>query len=190
MLYNGAKSMKIEIITIPKEGETENGDAYFVREADDSTTLAVIDGIGHGTEAHLASQTAVECLEGCCGQDLVDAIKECHAALQSTRGAVIGIARIVDECIRFSGVGNITALKVREGESHFTSMNGIVGRNLKVVKTFSYPYSEGDVIVMHSDGIKKLDITRYDLSRDLHDLGTEILSKHRVDDDSTILLAR
>jgi len=98
--------------------------------------------------------------------------------------------RIVDECVRFSGVGNITALKVREGESHFTSMNGIVGRNLKVVKTFSYPYSEGDVIVMHSDGIEKLDIARYDLSRDLRDLGEEILSKHRVDDDSTILLAR
>jgi len=188
--------MKIEVITIPKEGETENGDAYFVRETDGCTVLAVIDGIGHGDLAHVASQKVVECLEACCnpdmdpGQDLDFAIRSCHEALQSTRGAVLAIAHVVDDCIRFVGIGNITALKVRDGESHFTSMNGIVGRNLKNVKVFSYPYNEGDTILMYSDGIRGLDTINYDLSLDLHELGGAILRDHRVDDDSTILLAR
>ena len=188
--------MKIEVITIPKEGETENGDAYFVRETDGCTVLAVIDGIGHGNLAHAASQKVVKCLEACCNpdmdsdQDLDFAIRSCHEALQSTRGAVLAIARIMDDSIWFVGIGNITALKVRDEESHFTSMNGIVGRNLKNVKVFSYPYNEGDTILMYSDGIRGLDTVNYDLSRDLHELGEAILLNHRVDDDSTILLAR
>ena len=186
--------MKIEVITIPKEGETENGDAYFVRETDGCTVLAVIDGIGHGDLAHAASQKVVECLEACCNPDqdqgLDFAIRSCHEALQSTRGAVLAIARVVDDCIRFVGIGNITALKVRDGESHFTSMNGVIGRNLKTVKVFSYPYNEGDTILMYSDGIRGLDIVDYDLSLDLHELGEAILRNRRVDDDSTILLAR
>ncbi|MEA1905743.1 MAG: SpoIIE family protein phosphatase [Euryarchaeota archaeon] len=186
--------MKIEVITIPKEGEIKNGDAYFVRETNGCTVLAVIDGIGHGDLAHAASQKVVECLEACCNpdtdQDLDFTIRSCHEALQSTRGAVLAIAHIVDDCIRFVGIGNITALKVRDRESHFTSMNGIVGRNLKNVKVFSYPYNEGDTILMYSDGIRGLDTVRYDLSRDLHELGEVILRDHRVDDDSTILLAR
>ncbi len=184
--------MKIEVITVPKEGETMNGDAYFVRETDGCTVLAVIDGIGHGDPAHAASQKAVECLDACCNpdQDLDYAIRSCHESLQSTRGAVLAIARVVDDCIRFAGIGNITALKVRKEESHFTSMNGVIGRNLKTVKVFSYPYNEGDTILMYSDGIRGLDIVDYDLSLDLHELGEAILLNHRVDDDSTILLAR
>ncbi|MCK4652581.1 MAG: hypothetical protein KAT13_05815, partial [Methanosarcinales archaeon] len=66
-------------------------------------------------------------------------IRSCHESLQSTRGAVLAIACVVDDCIRVVGVGNITALKVRGEESHFTSMNGVIGRNLKNVKVFSYP---------------------------------------------------
>lgn len=188
--------MKIEVITIPKEGEIKNGDAYFVRETDGCTVLAVIDGIGHGDLAHAASQKVVECLEACCNRDtdldqgLDFAIRSCHEALQSTRGAVLAIAQVVDDRIRFVGIGNITALKVRERESHFTSMNGVIGRNLKTVKVFSYPYNEGDTILMYSDGIRGLDTVNYDLSLDLHELGEAILRNHRVDDDSTILLAR
>lgn len=185
--------MNIEVITVPKEGETENGDAYFVSETEERITLAVIDGIGHGRDAHLASQTAVECLEKYCDRDPDYVVRKCHENLGTTRGAVLAIARITDCEIRFSGVGNIAAMGISAGgigESHFTSMSGVIGRNLKVVKTFSYPYCEGDTILMHSDGIRGLDITNYDISRGLREIGEAILSDHRVDDDSTILVAR
>ncbi|HDJ37950.1 MAG TPA: hypothetical protein ENF24_02005 [Methanosarcinales archaeon] len=185
--------MKIEVITVPKEGETENGDAYFVSETEERITLAVIDGIGHGRDAHLASQMAVECLEKYCDRDLDYAVRKCHETLGKTRGAVLAIACITDCEIRFSGVGNIAAMGLSAGgigESRFTSMSGVIGRNLKVVKTFSYPYREGDTIIMHSDGIRGLNITNYDISRDLRELGEAILSDNRVDDDSTILVAR
>jgi len=43
---------------------------------------------------------------------------------------------------------------------------------------------------MHSDGVRGLDITNYDISRGLREIGEAILSDNRVDDDSTILVAR
>jgi len=182
--------MKIEVTTVPKEGETENGDAYFVRDMDDSTILAVIDGIGHGAEAHLASQAAVACLERYYDQDLTYTVRKCHEALHATRGAVLAITHITDDCIRFVGIGNITAMKIGMEESHFTSMNGIIGHNLKNVRIFSYPPLDGGIILMHSDGLRRFNIMDYDLSLDLRDIGEMILSDHRVDDDATILLAR
>lgn len=45
--------------SLPKEGERANGDAAVLRQDGERTLLAVIDGLGHGELAALATARAV-----------------------------------------------------------------------------------------------------------------------------------
>ena len=52
----------VEYATLPKQGETENGDAALVRRVDDSVLIAVVDALGHGALAAKAAAVATSYL--------------------------------------------------------------------------------------------------------------------------------
>ena len=59
------------------------------------------------------------------------------------------------EQVRFCGVGNISAdIVTREQASQsLVSQNGTVGFQLGRVTEFTYPWPQGAVLIMHSDGL-------------------------------------
>ena len=62
-----------------------------------------------------------------------------HAALRSTRGAVIGIAEIdlSQKLVRYAGVGNISGAIVSDaGSRHLVSTNGTVGHDVRKFRNF------------------------------------------------------
>ena len=191
--------MKQGIATRSKIGESACGDAYLIENLDDRTVVCVVDGAGHGENAAVASQKAIVLLKQNLKLEPEDMIKMCHKELINTRGAVIGIAVIHEKenTLSYIGVGNISAVLVRDIASqtesrHLTSLSGIMGYNLRTVKTFRYPYRTGDILTMFSDGISsRVDIPSYLSSSkdDLQDIANLILREHgKNEDDATIVM--
>jgi len=93
-----------------KPGEILNGDTYLINHLSPTKTLvAIIDGLGHGKEAHLASNLIKEQILLKSDLPLDKLVKYIHQSARGTRGAVVGIAIINIETskISFVGVGNI-----------------------------------------------------------------------------------
>ncbi len=142
------------------QGQEELGDACWTHERPGLFKLAVIDGLGHGREAALASRSAWEALEARPGEDLAGLMRLCHEALRRTRGAAISLAEIDLEAGRlsWSGVGNVEGLMWRGGSPPFRERlllkSGIVGYNLPEPRVSSLPLMPGDSLVLFTDGIK------------------------------------
>ena len=151
-----SKRRKVGVVCLPLAGEVACGDAWAVVESADCLSVLVADGLGHGPDAAQASRAAVLTVEQHRGAMPAELIHDIHNALRTTRGAAIGLARLDFHTrqLHFVGVGNIAAA-VHEGETHrnLVSYNGIVGSNLQNSKVFTLPWTQGMLLIMHSDGI-------------------------------------
>ncbi|MFT3764407.1 MAG: SpoIIE family protein phosphatase [Minicystis sp.] len=179
--------------------EIVSGDhAAFVRDGD-TLLLAVVDGIGHGPLAHDASGQAIVTFLANAKSSPSAILDACDDSLKSTRGAVMGIARI-DEGTRVmehAGVGNVTTRIERFRSSRlFSGSSATLGGRPHKRKPFmeSIPLEQGDVVLMYSDGLT----TRVDLSGE-----PDLLREHpiviaqrvmvgfgRPNDDAMVLVAR
>ncbi len=187
--------MQLTTISRPKRGEDVNGDAYHVERFEnghneEKLLIAVIDGLGHGENACVASKTAVDYIKSHKSLTLKEMVTGVHKALIGTRGAVVGICAIQNGTLSYIGVGNISAQIVNNAEQqqHLTSTSGVLGWNLRKVKEFKYAFQSG-WLVMNSDGIGRFSFSEY-LSDDLDAMASNILNEHRRDDDATVVIVR
>lgn len=181
----------------PQPGEDANGDAYFVSRHGESTLLAVVDGLGHGRGAQIASRAALDVLEGWRGEPLDDIFYAVHDALRATRGGVMGacVVNHQEETFHYAGVGNVE-VRVFDAPQPVrpVSVNGTLGARLSGVRVWSHPWAEGATIVMATDGISaSWDIASYPgLLRKNPQLLAGVLLRDfgRDSDDATVLVAR
>jgi len=185
------------VINEALKGQTVCGDAYFIKEFENKVLIAVIDGLGHGSDAAVAANRAVEYLESHYEKSLTEIIKGCHEELKKTRGAAIGLALIdLDRSVlRYAGVGNIEARVRSRTTIRPVSVNGILGYNLRKVKEEEFPYNPGDLIILHSDGISgKFDFNLFPpefLGQHPQTIAERIAAEFcRERDDFTIVVAR
>lgn len=61
----------------PLPGETALGDHYLVKEFPSGVLIAVIDGLGHGSEAAAVAETAVSVLAGFASEPVASLVKRC-----------------------------------------------------------------------------------------------------------------
>jgi negative regulator of sigma-B (phosphoserine phosphatase) len=144
------------------DGQTESGDAHLVAPFDGGALVALIDGLGHGSEAAVAARVAIETLAQHVG-DAPDAlVARCHDALRSTRGAVMTVAsfRFADSTVAWVGVGNVDGSLLRSATSPaptseaLTLRGGIVGHRLPRLDTRVQTVWPGDTLILVTDGIK------------------------------------
>lgn len=150
------KDIRIGGVCVPKSGEEVAGDAWTTVASNDSMTIAVIDGLGHGPLAETAASSAVRAISDRADASLEGMLAHAHGALRPTRGAAVGIARIHQSLNRidFAGVGNIAGGVIAdEATRRVVSLPGIVGHEMRKVQSFSYPWMPESVLVLHSDGI-------------------------------------
>jgi anti-sigma regulatory factor (Ser/Thr protein kinase) len=143
-------------IGVPKSGETICGDAWGSDVDGERLSVAVIDGLGHGPDAAVASHAALAAFRRSPGRTPAEIIESMHGALRSTRGAAIAIASINRDRGRvlYCGVGNISGTILSAGRiQRMVSHNGTVGHALRKVQEFQYTIEPNDLLVMHSDGI-------------------------------------
>ena len=189
--------MEFGIVHRPKSGRNISGDAYLIREEEEATLICLVDGLGSGESAAEAAQAAIRCVEVNSTLPLSDIMAECHRALKGMRGAVVALLRIsfAESMITFVGVGNI-GIRVRSTASiRPISKNGIVGYRLPRLREFTYPYTPGDLFVLHTDGISSRftldDALWTEGAQDVQTLADEIAQIFgKENDDVTILVAR
>jgi negative regulator of sigma-B (phosphoserine phosphatase) len=188
--------MRYGVVNRSKPGNEVSGDTYLFHESRDSTLVALIDGLGAGQAAHQAAARARECVSENACVALDEVLKRCHRVLRGTRGAVMMLMRVdrSREMVSFAGVGNIGVKVLSSAPIKPLSRNGIVGYRMESVREFSYPYTEGDVFILHSDGIS----TRFtvdedwvrDPGTDLQQVAHEIADNFGKDDDVTVVVVR
>ncbi len=148
--------LEVGALHLPKPGEAVCGDAWAVDEQGDRGLLLVADGLGHGPDAAAAAREAVRVFRDCVTSDPAEIVRRAHAALRGTRGAALAVAELnfVARVVRYVGVGNIAGTVFAEGASRsLVSHNGTVGHEVRKVQAFEYPFPEGALLVMHSDGL-------------------------------------
>jgi negative regulator of sigma-B (phosphoserine phosphatase) len=189
--------MDFGIVQRPKFGRDISGDAYSIKEGEEATLICLVDGLGSGEAAAEAAQAAIRCVEVSNTLPLSDIMARCHQALRGTRGAVMALMRInfPESTVTFVGVGNIGIHVRSTAPIKPISRNGIVGYRLPRLQEFTYPYTPGDLFVLHTDGISSRFTPDGALwtegAQDVQTLADEIaLIFGKENDDVTVLVAR
>ncbi|MDM9583936.1 ATP-binding SpoIIE family protein phosphatase [Nostoc sp. GT001] len=191
------KILEIGAICLPKQGEEVSGDTWTSEVDCCRSLLLVADGLGHGPAAASAADAAVRIFQEHHHRSPGAIVEAAHAALRSTRGAVLAIAEIdfEQQSVRFAGIGNIAASIFSFTEHrHLLSHNGTVGHEIRKIQEFSYPWYANGILIMHSDGLgAKWQIARYPGLMQKHPsliAGVLYRDFYRERDDVTVLVAK
>lgn len=156
------RAMRVGVVQQPQAGESECGDAWYVRSSSDGWTCVVADGLGHGPLAAKAAQAAIAAIREHPDASICESVELAHGAAMPTRGAALGVAALDRKAssLSFAGVGNIAAVVLEDGRRRgLVSSNGIVGHNMRKPVVMAHSWSNQAVLVMHSDGL----LTQWDL---------------------------
>jgi anti-sigma regulatory factor (Ser/Thr protein kinase) len=190
------KHIIIGVASRAKPGETCNGDNYVICHLSrEKTLVAIIDGLGHGLEAHKVSLLAKKYISLRHDSPLPDIIGYLHHSLRGTRGATLGMALLDSGLgkISFVGIGNTEAkLITADAKQSFISLAGILGLNIRTPRTYEHQFQEQDIFVLYSDGIISNWQYEYDSwNQDPQQIAEEILMKYSRDtDDATIIIIK
>ncbi len=184
-------------LAVPLPGETACGDAWSAVEGPDGRALLVADGLGHGPAAEQAADAAVSIFQQQSALPPEQLMGILHAGLRSTRGAAAAVAAIDPRRheIRYAGIGNISATIVAgDGTRSLVSHNGTVGHQVRKVQEFVYPWQDGSLLILHSDGLAtrwKLDQYPGLFRQDPAIIGAMLYRDHaRRRDDVSIVVCR
>ena len=144
----------------PCGGEWESGDGYLVKFPAQSTVIAVVDGVGHGSEAARAARTALAVVDAFAAAPPIELIYRCHEALRATRGVVMTVARIdaLNRTLQWMGIGNVTTTLIHANglatREHLVNRGGLLGHQILNVVVASTPIAKGDSLVFVTDGVR------------------------------------
>jgi negative regulator of sigma-B (phosphoserine phosphatase) len=180
----------------PIPGETESGDGYLVLPREQRTVIAVMDGLGHGPEAHEATNAAIATIAQIPDAPLLTWFEACNEALHRTRGVVMTIASIAkDGQMEWLGVGNVEAIVVRSAlpnqHEGVLARGGVVGWRLPSLRLRDSRLDTGDLLVMATDGIRADFASSIDPTLAPDVIASAILQQSgRGNDDALVVVAR
>ncbi len=188
---------EVGVVCRPVKGEIDCGDGWAMGQSTHRQQIMVVDGLGHGPDAHRAAAEAMQVFEEHATNGPSDLLNFAHLALRPTRGAAVAIADIDYEngTLRYAGVGNIAGTIVENGTVRsMISHNGTVGAEMRKVQEFTYPWVSDSLLVMNSDGLTthwRLDpYPGLQMKSALMIAAILYRDFKRTRDDSTVLVAR
>ncbi|AUX42942.1 phosphoserine phosphatase [Sorangium cellulosum] len=173
-------------------GEEVAGDEVVVVRQSPWVLIGLADGLGHGPHAAEAASAFCRYVEEHASMPLEELLTAAGEQLSSTRGAAAALVRIDESAgeLEFSGVGNIAMKAMSRTAMPIFCSAGILGRRVRRLRSFRFPMSPGDVVVLHSDGIASgFDLTSF---RDLdpQEMARRIVEAHKKSfDDATCVVA-
>ncbi|RZI86626.1 MAG: hypothetical protein EOP38_00680 [Rubrivivax sp.] len=150
-------------ISLCAPGEMVCGDQWAFVGAGAQAALIVADGLGHGPIAAEAALAAVAVFEAeAVGQSPSRVLELAHAALRSTRGAAVSVARMDGNTVSYAGAGNVAGRLVSALDSRsLVAHHGTLGLQVRKLQDFHYDWTEHALLILHSDGLA----TRWDLQK-------------------------
>jgi anti-sigma regulatory factor (Ser/Thr protein kinase) len=192
-----ARTMEVGGACLPVKTERACGDAWAVHQSRERALFMVADGLGHGEHAAEASSKAVQVFEDSLDSTPAQMVERMHLALRGTRGAAVAVAALPwsEHVVRYAGVGNISGRMVSgEGVHSMVSYNGTVGLEARKIQEFIYPWPNGGILILHSDGLgAHWNLEDYPGLRARHTglIGGVLFRDHnRIQDDCTVVVAR
>jgi negative regulator of sigma-B (phosphoserine phosphatase) len=176
--------------------EWVNGDMAFVRGEPGSLFVAIVDGAGHGPEAHAIAQESRSFLEKNADSDLPALMQGLHENLRGTRGgvAIIGKLEIERLQLRYVGIGNIVLRTFGVDTRREVTQQGVIGYQIRTPREKMLQLTRGDIVIMHTDGISsQFDVNDYPqiLRDDAKTIAKALVKKFgKSDDDATCLALR
>ncbi len=142
-------------VCLPVASEERCGDAWVVERTPGHALILVADGLGHGAHAADAAEAAVRAGQRHAGLAPAAALELVHAALRPTRGAAVAIARSsAHGGLQYAAIGNVAgALVGQEGTRKMVSLPGTAGHQARRIQEFEYPWPDGALLFMHTDGL-------------------------------------
>lgn len=185
-----ASQLIVATASRPLPGQSENGDACFVRDVDGGVFFGVVDALGHGPFAALTSSLALTHLQNVdVAKGVTAAVSSLHAALKGTRGAAALLCHYKDGVVSACGVGNV---EIRRFGVKLALHNtpGVVGGVIArppVAAVADMP--RGARLVVFSDGVSAK-FGADDVNGAVDAVAASLLEKFgRATDDATVLVA-
>ncbi|HEU0058485.1 MAG TPA: ATP-binding SpoIIE family protein phosphatase [Hyphomicrobiaceae bacterium] len=140
----------------PYPGESVCGDGWATDASAVTIDVLMVDGSGHGPEAHKAALRAIDIFRGQRGRGVEQVAQAINQALTATRGAAVAVAKIDPPAgqVNFVGIGNIAAAVIEQGSvRRMVSNNGTAGHIAPRIRAFQYPVRGETTVILHSDGL-------------------------------------
>ena len=87
-----APALEIGVAAGTMAGRKRSGDRHVACAFEGGMLVGVLDGLGHGQEAHEAACLASSILEAHASEDLASLFARCHESLRKARGVVMSLA--------------------------------------------------------------------------------------------------
>lgn len=178
-------------------GESSSGDRGVVVPFPGGALVAVIDGLGHGKDACIASERAEEVLAAQPAAPVTDLVQRCHEALRQTRGVVMSVASFDAErgTMSWLGVGNVEAILVRADTSAAAEAvamrGGTIGYMLPPLNPRTLVVHPGDTLVLATDGIRHGFKDEVRGTREPQEIADAIIANwSKTSDDACAIVAR
>jgi len=181
------------------EREAVSGDVHLVQLFPNGVLVAVVDGVGHGSPAAAVSAKAVTVLSVYPHESVIALLMQCHRSLEGTRGAVISLVSFnaIEGTITWAGVGNVAGLLLRADPRTFPKSEsllpraGIVGYGQPMLRSSVVPISQGDTLILATDGIRSGFGEGLALNDSPKKIADHILANHgKETDDALVLVVR
>jgi len=142
-------------------GAAVSGDLHWAQPTRRGMRVAVIDGLGHGTDAAYAAETARATLAAVPDETPERLVESCHQSLRATRGAALTLAELDARRgeMAWLAVGNVEGLVLRVGADgvrkkiYVLARGGIVGHRLPPLRAQTLALQPGDLLILATDGI-------------------------------------
>lgn len=183
----------------PFRGESQSGDLHVVAPFEGGILAAAIDGLGHGAEAAQAARRAADVLADEPGLPVGRLLERCHAALRSTRGAVMTLAAfdVEHDRMTWTAIGNVEATLCRAdpgatpAREGIVPRGGVVGYQLPALRAISLPIACGDVLILATDGVSHDFILEAPVQASARGFAGHLLDRYGKDtDDALVLVVR
>lgn len=180
-------------------GQTESGDHCLITSTPHGSMMAVVDGLGHGHEAALAANRAIDAIREHTEEPLVELAQRCHKLLNDTRGAVMNLASFDSHrgTLAWLGIGNVEGrllLRVPESgyhQQHLMLRPGVIGQRLPKLQAFVNRVERGDMLIFATDGIAPEFADHLPIDAPVDDIADGIIARHcKHTDDALVLVAR
>jgi serine/threonine protein phosphatase PrpC len=186
----------IDFFIAEKPLELVNGDTGFINVYEKQLFVGIVDGAGHGLEAHSIAQASRDFIEKNKDTELPELMSKLHNNLRGTRGAVAIIGKLDHDASQFHyvGIGNIVLRKFGNISERAITQDGVIGYQIRTPNEKIMQITSGDILIMHTDGLAStFDINDYpEILRD----NAEVIANNLIDkfgknnDDATCVVIR
>jgi hypothetical protein len=143
----------------PREGETLSGDVVLTQHEATGAIAAIIDVLGHGSEAHevglrLRNELSQWAHATACPEP-EGAMQLLHETAQGTRGAVAAVAWLNSACLKgwITGVGNVRCRVFGKVIKTVEFGDGVLGQRVRSPRPQTLILEPANVLVLFSDGV-------------------------------------